>query len=328
MGFILVTGATGFLGGRLVRHLMKSGIDILAVGRDQVACARLESMGCPVLRHDLAVSFDTLSYSMLGDVEAIVHCAALSSPFGRLDDFLRANVVATTNLVHFARRQNVGRFVYISTPSVYFAFRDQLDVREEDALPTPVNHYARTKRQAEKIVLAVPEAGPVILRPRGIYGSGDSALLPRVLRVARRHALPLFREGKARIDLTHVDDVVDAIVAALNGGDAVEGEIFNISSGEVLPVRDIVDKACARAGIRVRWRPMALAPAMFAAGMVEVMAGLSCGQFEPPVTRYGLGLFAYAQSLDTSKAERVLRWKPNIDFEDGLHRTFQAGGVS
>ncbi|TGS35820.1 NAD(P)-dependent oxidoreductase, partial [Mesorhizobium sp. M1D.F.Ca.ET.184.01.1.1] len=97
------------------------------------------------------------------------------------------------------------------------------------------------------------------------------------------------------IDLTHVDDVVDAVMAALAASGEAEGQVFNISGGVVLPVRRIADEACARAGITARWRRMPLWPAMLAAGAMEAVALALPGRPEPPVTRYGLGLFAYAQ---------------------------------
>lgn len=328
MGRVLVTGASGFLGSQLMARLAASGMPALGLGRDARRGAALEAAGHVVLRHDLSLPFDAAAIARLGDVEAIVHCAALSAPFGKLADFEKANVTATRNLVDFARRQNVRRFVHISSPSVCFAFCDQLDVREDSALPAPVNHYARTKRQGEEVVLSAREIKPVILRPRGIYGAGDRALLPRLLGAARRRPLPLFRDGRARIDLTHVDDVVDAILAALAADQDAEGQIFNVSGGEVLPVRRIADEACARAGLSARWRKMPLWPAMLAAGAIEAVALRLPGQPEPAVTRYGLGLFAYAQSLDISKARRMLGWAPKVSFADGLDRTFAAEAPS
>lgn len=319
---ILVTGATGFLGSHVLAGITAAGMPVLAVGRQSGRSAALAAAGHAVVRQDLVSAFEPTAHPAFGEVEAIIHCAALSAPFGRLADFERDNVAATRNLVNFARRNGVRRFVHISTPSVYFAYRDQTNVQEDTPLPPPVNHYARTKRLAEQIVLAVPEIGPIVLRPRGIYGEGDRALLPRLLRAARKRALPLFREGKAGIDLTHVDDVVDAVLAALSAPDGAQGEIFNISGGEILPVRRIADEACARAGITAKWRRMPLAPAMLAVGLMEAGAALLPGRPEPPVTRYGLGLFAYVQSLDISKAARILRWKPNVPFEIGLDRTF------
>jgi nucleoside-diphosphate-sugar epimerase len=325
MGRVLVTGATGFLGGHVMARLAACAMPALALGRQPERAAGLIAAGHAVVRQDLAASFDAATHPALREVEAIIHCAARSAPFGRAVDFERDNVMATRHLVNFARQNRVRRFVHISTPSVYFAYRDQLDVPEHAPLPPPVNHYARTKRQAEEIVLAAPEIGPVVLRPRGIYGRGDGALLPRLLWAARKGPLPLFRGGRARIDLTHVDDVVDAVLTALTADAEAEGGIFNISGGEVIPVRRIADTACARAGIATRWRPMPLAAAMLAASLMEAAAALLPGRPEPPVTRYGLGLFAYAQSLDISSAARVLRWSPQVSFDEGLERTFTQG---
>ena len=319
---VLVTGASGFLGSHVLERLAASGTLALGLGRDEARCAALEAGGHRIVRHDLARPLDSVLDPRLGRVERIIHCAALSAPFGRLADFEAANATATRNLLDFARRQGVSRFVHISSPSVCFAFRDQLGLSEDAALPEPVNHYARTKREAETVVLGQPDIHPMVLRPRGIYGKGDRALLPRLIRAAKSRPLPLFRGGRAAIDLTYVDDVVDAVMAALAAPGKAEGRIFNISGGEVLPVRRIADEACIRAGFKARWRPTPLMPAMLAAGLMEAVALRLPGRPEPPVTRDGLGLVAYAQSLDLSKAKRVLGWAPKIPFEQGLDRTF------
>jgi nucleoside-diphosphate-sugar epimerase len=323
---VLVTGASGFLGSHILEWLAVMGTPAIGIGRDAERCRALERAGHAVIRRDLSLPFDATTDPRLGKVDKIIHCAAFSSPFGRLQDFVAANVTATQNLVGFARLQGVDRFVHISSPSVCFAFRDQLGLTEDAALPEPVNHYARTKRLAEAIVLGAPEIHPVVLRPRGIYGAGDRALLPRLVKAAASRPLPVFRGGRAAIDLTYVDDVVDAVIAALAAPIEAEGHVFNVSGGEMLPVRRIADEACDRAGLEARWRPMPLLPAMVAAGLMEAVAIRLPGRPEPPVTRYGLGLFAYAQSLDLSKAKRVLGWVPRVSFEQGLDGTFSGRG--
>lgn len=253
MGRTLVTGATGFLGQAVVAYLRAAGMDVVATGRNPTRCAAINCV--PI---DLASP--VVAWPNIGHIEWIVHCAALPAPFGRKADFVRANVTATYNLLTFAKAQSVSKFVQVSTSSVSFSFCDQLGVKEHAQLPTPVNSYAETKRQAEQIVLAATRINPIVLRPRGIYGVGDTTLLPRLLRTAAQRPLPIFREGIAKIDLTHVDDVVSAVMAAL--GSDVSDEIFNISGGEVLPIRHLVDQASAKAGVSVQWQKRSFWPAM------------------------------------------------------------------
>ncbi|WP_377506877.1 NAD-dependent epimerase/dehydratase family protein [Octadecabacter sp. R77987] len=318
MDRVLVTGATGFLGGALLARLSQSGTPAVGIGRDPDRIAALRNLGFQMVAHDISQPL-----SDIPDIDAVVHCAALSAPFGRRQAFVAANVTGTQNIADFAAARGIERVVHISSPTVGFAFADQLDQREDAPLPPPVNHYAATKAAGETLIRRhLPKA--VILRPRGIYGAGDTALLPRVLRAAKARPLPLFRDGAARIDLTHVDDVVSAILAALDAPDA-QGTTLNVSGGEVIAVRDIVDQACARAGITPRWRAARLWPMMQAARLIEGVAHLRSTPREPLVTRYGLGLFAYAQSLDISAARRVMGWQPQVTFAQGLDRTFGEG---
>ena len=320
-GRVLVTGATGFLGKAVLRRLGNSGI---GQGRNPNSCATLSAEGMNVVQWTLPGPAPDCSE--LKHVEAVVHCAGLSSPFGRDDAFHAANVLGTKSVLDFARSRAVKSFVFVSSPSIYFALKDQLDVSEDMPLPRPFTSYAKSKIAAEKMVSASPELGPIILRPRGIYGPGDSALLPRVLKAARSRPLPRFRHGRARIDLTFVDDVVEAVMRALDTSHGLQGQAFNISGGEVVPIAHIVEDVCERAGIVPRWRTMPLAPALLAARMAETIALMRREPREPVVTRYGLGLFAFEQSLDISRAKDVLGWAPQVRFADGLERVFAARG--
>lgn len=324
VGRVLVTGATGFLGGAVLRRLRAEGIGALGLGRDAQRAADLSLRGSEVLALDLSKPVAPDLPQRLGPVDAVVHCAARSAPHGRMRDFEAANVLATRHVIALARALGAGRFVFVSSSSVSFRPADQLDVRESDPLPEPFNAYARTKRAAEELVLAARDLGPVVLRPRGIYGAGDTALLPRLLRATGRGPLPLLREGRARIDLTHIDDAVASVLAALEAGPGAEGRVFNVSGGEVLPVTQIAEQAASRAGVALRWRRMPLAPLMAVAGLVERAALLLPGAPEPAVTRYGLALFAYAQSLDLTQAATGLGWRPRVFFDEGLSRTFTA----
>ncbi len=319
---VLVTGATGFLGGALCRFLRDQGFVVVATGRSLRCCAKLAENGFEVHPIDLA---GHVHPTMFGQLDAIVHAAALSAPFGPLKAFLSANVDATRNIVAVAEHLNVVRFVNISSPSIYFALQDQNDVKETNPLPVPFNHYARTKAEAERIALCSREIGTISLRPRGIYGTGDTTLLPRLLKSAQSHPLPLFRGGRGKIDLTHISDVCRAILAALNAPQKVTGQVFNISGGEVLPTKQIIDMACARARIQPRWRSFPIGPAIATAKALEHLHTLWPGsKGEPRVTPYALALLAFEQSLNIDKASRLLNWHPQIRFREGLEEAFGA----
>lgn len=314
---IVVSGATGFLGGHLVARLVADGHAVIGLGRNQAAGARLAASGARFVPVDLATTSNALASET---ADGFVHCAALSSNWGTHAAFHAANVTGTANAIALARRLGVARFVHISSPSVYFRFADQLAVAEDMPLPPPVNAYAESKAAAEQLVLAATDLSPIILRPRGLFGPGDTALLPRLVRAARRGPLPLLRGGEAVTDLTYVDDVVEAIVAALAAGPVATGQTINISGGEPQTIRHIAEAAARKAGVTVRWRPLPIGPALFGVRLIEAIAAALPGRPEPVVTAYSLGVLAFSQTLDISRAKTLLGWQPRIGFAEGLGR--------
>lgn len=306
----------------MVHRLQSKGHDVIATGRDSERLGRL-----PIaderkrLGIDLGAVEPLRLAKMLGDVSCIIHCAGLSSPWGRRSDFERSNIRATENVIALAKASGVRHVVHISTPAIYFRFRDQWDVSEDGALPPPVNEYARSKALAENVVR---ESGLAytIVRPRGLYGRGDIALLPRLIRAAKSGPLPRFRQGAAATDLTHVDDAVDAIIAIVEKRDAAVGQTFNVSSGEAVSIQHIVEQSARASGVEPAWRDVPVFAALAAARAGEFIAALKPTRPEPRVTSYSLGIFAFSQTLNITKIERQLKWKPTISWEEGFARTF------
>ena len=315
---ILVTGATGFLGGALTRRLLTLGDEVMATGRDQAKLATLATLGASTCARDLAEP----DSAPVGPADAMVHCAALCAPWGRYGDFYRANVDGTRAALAMARASGVRRFIFISTPSLYFRYQDQIQVREDATLPPPVNAYARTKREAEQLVLAADDLDPIVLRPRGLYGAGDATLLPRLTATACHRALPLINHGRAATDLTHIDDAVAAIVSALRAPQTPPQRVFNISGGKALNLRDVAERAVAQAGGAVRWRNAPAWLVLNYARAQEWFCRFNPRRPEPIITAYSAALFAFTQTLDISAARTELGWAPMVSFEEGLARTF------
>jgi nucleoside-diphosphate-sugar epimerase len=323
---VLVTGAGGFLGRNLCRFLAARGFDVVAHGRTPKSVTPLKSLNIETVACDLENVDETVALTELGRLDAVVHCAGLSSNWGKRAAFYSANVGGTENLLSRIQPDHSTHLIHVSSSSVCFAFRDCLLVKEDDPLPKPVNDYAWSKALAEATVRKTRDFPATIIRPRGIYGLGDTALLPRLLKAAERGPLPLFHSGRAVIDLTHVEDVASAVYAVLQTGSPTFGKTYNVSGGEPVAVRDIIEKSAARAGATVTWRPLPWAAARFGIQCIEGYHRLLRPDTEPVVTEYSAGLLAFSQTLDISAIARDTGWRPHIRFAHGLELTFPAQG--
>ncbi|CAA6603734.1 Nucleoside-diphosphate-sugar epimerase [Rhodospirillaceae bacterium LM-1] len=314
---VLVTGATGCLGRNLCQRLAAEGCQVTGLGRNRRAGEALEQMGARFLPIDLEQA-KQMTGAMLGH-ETVFHCAALSSQWAAAQLFERANVLGTANVLAAAKKAQVRRVVFVSSTSVYFDFTSKRNIQESDPLPSsPVNAYAASKRKGEELVLKAANEGldAVILRPRGIFGPWDSALAPRLARVARRGIVPMPDGGKAMVDVTCVANVVEALLCAASAA-GVSGRIYNISNGVPISVEKLLRSALDSMGMQASLRPVPLKAALFVAGLVEGASHLM-GGWEPPVTTYSLGLLGYDQTLDITAAKRDLGWAPRQSLEDGL----------
>lgn len=323
---IVVTGGTGFLGRHTVWRLAARGHAIVFTGRNMREAAAVKALASgdvefACLDHGSNAARATLS-ACARDADAVVHCAALASPWGRRRAFERSNVDAVDEVLSACRERDVARLVHISSPSIYFDFADRLQVGESAPLPIPVNEYARTKRVAEELILGAALPHSIILRPRAIFGPWDNALLPRLLRLVQLGRVPLLRGGRALIDLTYVDNVVDAIEAslALPANPPGAAPVFNISNGEPIEVRDLFARISAGFGLPLQAAPRPYFIADLAARLLEAGARLAPG-WEPPFTRYSLGAIAFSQTLDLSRAASLLGYRPRVSLDEGIRRT-------
>lgn len=304
---ILITGGTGFLGRHLVWRLAAAGHAVVFTGRDSVqaaqalaAAAGAEPPQFVALDHGSDDAAARLTAHAKG-AGAIIHCAALASPWGSRAAFHRANIESTREVLAACSANGVARLVHISSPSVYFSFVDRRAIGEHDPLPPPVNEYARSKRIAEKLVFQAGLPNAVVLRPRAIFGPWNSALLPRLLRLMRYGRVPLLRGGRALIDLTYVDNVVDAVELALAVPAASITPVFNVTNGEPIEAGALFARIADAFGLPIDsvHRPYALAD--LAARGLELVA-LGPAIYQPRQARRVAGQTHRALSIDRAAA--------------------------
>ncbi len=308
----IVTGATGGLGHNLVTYLLEKNIEVLAFGRNEAIAKRL---GVPYRCFDLSDEKATLEAFESADL--LFHCAALSSPWGAYDDFYKANVKATQNVLTAMQHYKIPQLIHVSTPSIYFNFTPQLQVKE-DFLPQKfVNHYAQTKYEAEQLVIK-SDIHAVIIRPRGIFGEYDTVLVPRLEKVAREGALPLAKNRECLVDVTYVGNVVHALYLAATTP-LQDNEIFNITNDEPLPIKQVFEMVMETIEVKVHFKSLPYPLLMGVATLLEFVAKLKIGG-EPKITRYGVGVITTSQTLDISHAKQLLGYTPLYTIEEGLSR--------
>lgn len=312
---ILITGAGGFLGGRMAEGLTQAGYAVRATARNNAPQAKLEALGAEFIAAELCDP-EAVGPAVAG-CDAIVHCAAKSSPWGPYNAFYAANVQATEWLLAAAQKQGIRRFIHISTPSIYYEFRHRRGVKESDPLPANmVNHYAATKLIAEEKVLQ-SGLSAMILRPRAIIGRGDTVIMPRFLKAFEENKLRRIGSGENVVSVTPAANVVEAVKCALTAPEAALGKAYNITSGEDVLLWGLIGEMLGRLELDRKLRPLPFPVAMFLAKIMDAYSRYFSKK-EPALTPYSIGLLAYDMTLDIAQARELLGYQPVQTASEGV----------
>jgi len=249
-------------------------------------------------------------------VDCVIHTAALSSPWGKREEFVAANVTTQSNLLQAAKSNAVARYIYISTPSLYFELKDKYNIKESDPLPSKyINAYAETKRLAE---IELEKAGIpyVILRPRALTGRGDTVIMPRLIRAYDEGRMKIVGDGENIADLTSVANVADAIVLALTTEKGIN-QTFNITNGAPVKLWDSIANVLNKLG---KTPPTKKVPFWIVKTIAKVMETKSkmTNMKEPALTVYGVGILAKSMTMDINKAKSLLGYEPKVTTKEAI----------
>jgi nucleoside-diphosphate-sugar epimerase len=318
----LVTGGGGFLGGAIVRQLLARGDSARSYSRQRYSA--LNALGVEQVDGDLA-DVNGVERAVAG-CDVVFHVAAKAGIGGSAEEYHRANVVGTENIIAACCKHGIGKLVFTSSPSVVAAGHDIAG--GDERLPYPrhfLAHYPRTKAHAERLVLSAnsPELATVSLRPHMIWGPGDNHLIPRMIERARLGQLRQVGDGTNKTDVTYIDNAAAAHLLAadrLAPGSSAAGKAYFISQGEPVQVWPFINRILALAGLAPVTRRVPLALAYAAGAVLEASYRILGRTDEPRMTRFLALQLATSHWFDISAARRDLGYAPAISIEEGLAR--------
>lgn len=313
---VLVTGASGLLGGEVARLLVRQGHDVATLQRRPSGVD-----GATDFRGSITDG-EAVRRAVEG-AEGVIHLAAKVSFTGRATEFDEVNVEGTRRLLHAARVAAVRDVVFVSSPSVANSGAAIAGLGAERADPRRAHgDYSRTKAEAELLALAAdaPDFRVAAVRPHIVWGPGDTQLVERVLARAAVGRLPLLDAGAALIDTTYVDNAAAAIVAALHRMEYVHGRALVVSNGEPRPVGELLAGICAAGGVPAPSWAVPGAVARAAGAVVEKLWTWTRQDEEPPMTRFLAEQLSTAHWFDQRETRELLDWAPEVPIDEGLAR--------
>ena len=308
---ILVTGATGFTGGEVLKYLSRyySKDQLTGTGRNRQKARILEAGGFKMVCGNL--DDEKFVKSNFSDITHIVHCAAKSDLWGSYDSFYKSNVIATKNIISI---EGLKHIIYISTPSIYFDFKNRLDIKESDPLPAKfVNYYSQTKYLGELLIQEIIDKNIKrhIFRPRAIIGAGDETLMPRLLRAYNENRLKIIGDGKNIGDFTSVKNLAHIIYLTLQKKEQTSQIVFNVTDDNPVKLWDFINESLEKLGLKTVKRKVPY-PVAFSVAALNEWYNKTFSKKEPVLTKYGVGVLNYSLTLNIDAAKRYLNYKPVI----------------
>jgi len=321
----LVTGGGGFLGGAIVHRLVARGDAVRSFSRGDYP--ELTRLGVRQFNGDLADA-EAVANAVAG-CDIVFHVAAKAGYWGPYRDYYRANVLGTRNVIAACRRHGITRLVYTSSPSVVHTGGDLEGVNESAPVPRHFEAaYPSTKARAEREVLRAnsAELATVALRPHLVWGPGDNHLVPRLVERARSRKLRFIGRRPKRVDVTYIDNAVDAhllAAARLAPGSPVSGRAYFISDGQPVDVETFINQLLHAAGLPPLQIWLNERTAYALAWALEFAHAAFMPAIEPRLTRFVVRQFSTSHWYDITAARRDLGYEPTVTTAEGLQRLRQ-----
>jgi predicted dehydrogenase/nucleoside-diphosphate-sugar epimerase len=320
---VLVTGGTGFIGRSLVKRLIDSATPVRLLVRRPPASSIASHPLIEIVLGDLADARDV--DAAVAGVDTVYHIGATMR--GSANDFERGTMSGTRNMIESCLRHGVQRLVYMSSLAVIDTdVRDRIDESSRlEEKPEDRGNYTRTKLESERLVVAaIQQRGlpAVILRPGEVVGPDKPLLTPGVAQRAPG-AFVVLGNGRVRLPLVHVQDVVEALVSAASSS-VPAGEVLHLVENAGVTQNLIIDHYKATTGDRRRVIRVPLPIVMALAWGVELLGKKTLGW--APLGPRRIRAATASREFDCSRAERLLGWTPRTGVKSAFEQT--SGGAA
>jgi nucleoside-diphosphate-sugar epimerase len=313
-----VTGGSGFIGGRLIERLRADGHTVRALARSDGAAEKVRARGAEPVSGDLS-DVDAMRGGA-SDSEWAFHAAATLGDWGTRAEFEQGNVVGTRNALEASAAAGVRRFVHVGTEAALLAGQPLVNVDETAPLrPDSPALYSSTKAKAEQLVLGANRDGSfetVVVRPRFVWGRGDTTLLPTMVQMVDAGRFAWVGGGQHRTAITHVENTVEGLM--LGAARGRPGNAYFVTDGEPVVFREFVSELLRTQGVEppTRSLPSWLAGAI-ATGGETAWHVLPLGG-RPPLTRFTYWVTSQECTIRIDKARSELGYEPVKAREQGL----------
>jgi nucleoside-diphosphate-sugar epimerase len=312
-----LTGGSGFVGRNLIASLKARGDTVSALARSDAAIKTVQQLGAEPVLGDLE-NVEALRSGMTG-CGVVFHSAAKVEDWGRYEDFYRANVNGTENVLQAARASGVKKIVHVSTEAVLAGGPPICNADETwPRAKNPLGLYPLTKGLAEECVLAAnsSELATVIVRPRFIWGKGDASLLPQIIQAVQRREFMWINGGRYLTSTCHVKNVCEGTLLAAEHGRG--GEIYFLTDGPPIEFRYFITALLKTQNIDPGNRNVPLWLARNFARIAETIWRVLRLNSRPPITRTAVCLIGESVTVNDTKARRELGYAGKVSMAEGL----------
>jgi nucleoside-diphosphate-sugar epimerase len=313
---LFITGASGFVGGAASKYFSLHGHEVIGMSRSENSDAKIKMTGASPVR----CSLGNVPAELLKGCDVVIHAAAYVEDWGTREDFYKANVDGTDQLLQAAKEADVKTFIHIGTEAALWYGQDIINADEEYPLVSKSPFlYSETKSQAEKLVRMSNHDGrfkTVVVRPRMIWGPGDQTILPKAVDMYKQKKFQWVDHGKYETSTTHINNLVEGIRLAIEKGKG--GEAYFITDDETSTFKSFFTQLFASQGIEVKAGNVPKIVIRGVASVLNFWYKLLQIKSAPMITKHTAALMSSHCTLKSDKAKRELGYKPVISVAEGM----------